>query len=182
MVMQITAQLNNLRISPRKVRLVARAVRGMNAIVAKYQLEYIIKKSSKPISRLLDSALANAHNNFNLLKDNLFIKDIVVNEGPKLKRFRPKGFGMASPIEKKTSRVKIVLEEKVRGLKANQESRVSIHETEREAAIQESEKPIIDNKIKPEVKKSPPAGGGKKSGAFGKMSGLGRKFFRRKAI
>ena len=110
--MQVSAQLNNLRISPRKVRLVARAIKGMDAMTAKHQLDYIIKKSSNPISKLLDSAMANGHNGFGLVKENLFIKDIVVNEGPKLKRFRPKGFGMASPIEKKTSHIKIVLEEK----------------------------------------------------------------------
>src|SRR3989344_4264110 len=118
--MQITAKLNNLRIAPRKVRLVARAIKGMDAMVAKHQLDYIIKRSSQPISKLLDSAMANAHNNLGLVKDNLFIKDVVVDEGPKLKRFRPKGFGMASPIEKKTSRIKIVLEEKVPGLKAEE--------------------------------------------------------------
>ena len=175
--------MNNLRISPRKVRLVARAVRGMDAVAAKYQLDYIIKKSSRPLSRLIDSALSNAHNNFGLVKDNLFIKDIVVNEGPKLKRFRPKGFGMASPIEKKTSRIKLVLEERVPGLKA-EKTKAEKHKTKAEdgadepRAVAEEKAVMKQQAAKPEVKKEI----GKKGGVLGRVSGLGRKFFRRKAI
>jgi len=180
--MEITAKLNNLRISPRKVRLVAKAIRGMDATVAKHQLDYIIKKSSKPISRLLDSALFNAQNNFGLVKENLFVKDVVVNEGPKLKRFRPKGFGMASPIEKKTSRIRIVLEERVPGLKADK-TKVEKHKTKEEVSeeprVVAEEKAIMKQQTpKPEVKKEI----GKKGGVLGRVSGLGRKFFRRKAI
>jgi large subunit ribosomal protein L22 len=154
----------------------------MDAAVAKHQLDYIIKKSSKPISRLLDSALSNAHNNLGLVKENLFIKDIVVNEGPKLKRFRPKGFGMASPIEKKTSRIKIVLEERVPGLKAEKKAeRLKIKESEVVSETHEviEKKTIVKAQTaKPEVKKEI----GKKGGIFGGMSGLGKRFFRRKAI
>ena len=177
--MQVVAQLNNLRISPRKVRLVARVLKGMDAMAAKHQLDYIIKKSSNPISKLLDSAIANGHNSFGLVKENLFIKNIVVNEGPKLKRFKPKGFGMASPIEKKTSHIKIVLEEKVLGLKAEVvSSKQKVERDEREESVA-SEKPQVKEKIliKPEIKKEI----GKKGGIFG-QAGKIKKFFRRKAI
>lgn len=193
--MQVTAQLNNLRISPRKVRLVTRIIKGMDAIVAKHQLDYIIKRSSAPISKLLNSALANAHNNFNLAKENLYIKDILVNEGAKLKRFRPKGFGMVSPIEKKTSHIKIVLEEKVPGLKA--EARVKKQELrEEKPEVQpveiietKSEKTLKtkSDKVKPEIKKEiglMRAGRqviAKKSGIFSRVGKI-KKFFRRKAI
>lgn len=115
--MEVRAKLNNLRISPRKVRLLAGVIRGLDVVHAKHQLDAIVKKSSQPLSKLLDSAVSNATNNFNLQEDNLFIKDVNVDEGPKLKRFRPKGFGRTSPIEKKTSHVRIVLEEKIAGLK-----------------------------------------------------------------
>ncbi len=115
--MQVTAQLNNLRISPRKVRLLLSALKGMDATRAQHQLVYITKRSSRPMAKLLDSAIANAKNNFSLVISNLFIKQIIVNEGAKLKRHRPKGFGSASPIEKKTSHIKIILEEKVIGLR-----------------------------------------------------------------
>ena len=179
--MEISASLNNLRISPRKVRLVARAIKGMDATAAKHQLDYIIKKSSKPVSRLLNSAMSNAHNNLGLLKDNLFIKDVIVNEGPKLKRFRPKGFGMASPIEKKTSHIKIVLEEKVPGLKAKSEIRSTKSETipkSETAEMAEITKEVkMPTKSRPEIKKEI----GKRGGIFGQVGKI-KKFFRRKAI
>jgi large subunit ribosomal protein L22 len=179
--MQVTAQLNNLRISPRKVRLVARIIKGMDANAAKYQLDHIVKKSSKPIVKLINSAISNARNNFNLARENLFIKDIIVNEGPKLKRFKPKGFGMASPIEKKTSHIKIVLEEKVPGLKPAKE--VEMKKLEPESKQKASESEVKESKTekliaKPEVKKEL----GKKGGLFGRVSGLGKKFFRRKVV
>ncbi len=121
--MHVTAHLKNLRISPRKVRLVSGVLRGMDAQRAQHQLTYLTKRSALPIHKLLDSAMANAYNNFGLVKDNLFIQDILVNEGRKLKRYRPKGFGSTSPIEKKTSHITIVLAEKIAGLKADKSAR-----------------------------------------------------------
>ena len=179
--MQFPAKLNILRIAPRKVRFVARAIKGMDAMVAKHQLDYIIKRSSQPISKLLDSAMANAHNNLGLVKDNLFIKDVVVDEGPKLKRFRPKGFGMASPIEKKTSHIKIVLDERVPGLKAKSEIRSTKSETipkPETTEIAETTKEMkMPTKSKLEIKKEI----GKKGGILGQVGNI-KKFFRRKAI
>ena len=124
--MRVSTSLKNLRIAPRKVRLVARAIRGANVSVAKSQLVHLIKKSAKPLSKLLDSALSNARNNFSLVKENLFIKDVIVDEGMKLKRFRPKGFGSTSPSTKRTSSIKIILEEKVPGLRAEQIGRAHV--------------------------------------------------------
>ncbi len=181
--MQVTAQLNNLRIAPRKVRLIARAIKGMNATSAKHQLVYIVKKSSGPISKLLDSALANAHANFNMDKDNLFIKDIIVNEGPKLKRFRPKGFGMASPIEKKTSHIRIILDERVPGLKSkvakeNKHEHVAHKPEEKEiTAKPEKNEKIQKEKLKPEIKREM----GQKGGIAGQVGKI-KKMFRRKVV
>lgn len=179
--MQVTAQLNNLRIAPRKVRLISGLIKGLDVAAAKGQLDHLIKKSSKPISKLLDSALANAHNNFGLVKENLFIKDVMVDEGMKLKRFRPKGFGSTSPILKRTSRIKLILEEKVPGLKAapaekKEKAVMAEAEEERtEAAVSEKEvKTEIREKAKPEVKKE--------LGKKGFLSGITKRFFRRKAI
>lgn len=176
------AQLNNLRISPRKVRLVARAIRGMDAVAAKNQLDYIVKKPSNPISKLLSSAMANGYNNFGLVRENLFIRDIIVNEGTKLKRFRPKGFGMTSPIEKKTSHIKIILEEKIPGLKreeaiVKQKSDI-VSKTETELDKKETKDfKKASLKLKPDAKKEI----GKRSKM---LSGVGKikKFFRRKTI
>ena len=179
--MEVTAQLKNLRIAPRKVRLVSGLIKGLDAAIAKGQLDHLVKKSSRPISKLLDSAIANAHNNFGLVKENLFVKDIIVNEGIRLKRFRPKGFGMTSPIQKKTSHIKIVLGEKVPGLKLTkqqiEERKISEETIPGKAEPVEKEEAKEKAKIitaKPEVKKEI----GKKS-LLGKIT---KRFFRRKAI
>lgn len=158
--------------APRKVRLVSGALKGMSALVAKDQLAFIVKRSSKPFSKLLDSALANAQNNFGLVKDNLFIKEIRVNEGPKLKRFRPHGFGMTLPIEKKTSHITIILEEKVPGLKVESKPR----------AIPESVSPTEETakSIKPTKGREKQSVKQEKSG--GGIRGLTRRLFRRKAM
>jgi large subunit ribosomal protein L22 len=176
--MQITAKLKNLRIASRKVRLISDLIKGLDAIAAKSQLDHLIKKSSKPISKLLDSALANAHNNFGLVKENLFIKDVIVDEGMRLKRFRPKGFGSTSPILKRTSCVKMILEEKVPGLKLT-EQQIEEHKKAKETLPEKAEPTAKEEKAKtmapkPEAKKEI----GKK-GLFGKMT---KRFFRRKAI
>lgn len=113
--MEVRAQLNNYRKSSRKVRLVASLLKGMDAEEAKNQLAFLIKGSAPDFSKLLASAVSNAENNFGLEKDNLFIKDIVVNEGARLKRWLPRAHGRASLLLKKTSHIEIVLAEKIEG-------------------------------------------------------------------
>lgn len=178
--MEVHARLNNLRISPRKVRLLAGVIRGLDVNQAQHQLNMIVKKSSTPLSKLLSSAVANATNNFNLEENNLFVKDVNVDEGPKLKRYRPKGFGRTSPIEKKTSHVRIILEEKVVGLKAKK-AKKKIDEPVQVQELAETMEEVENksNKFdvqKPEVKKEI----GKKKGTpvFRDV----KKFFRRKTI
>ncbi len=112
--MQAKAKLSYLRISPRKVRLVADVVRGLDAIEAEKKLSFINKKAARPILKLLQSCIANAENNFKLKKDNLFIKEIRVDEGPTLKRWMPRAMGRASAVNKRTSHINIVLDEKVK--------------------------------------------------------------------
>lgn len=107
---QIKAQLNGLRISPRKVRLVVGLIKRKNVTVALDQLAHMAKRSSHPLTKLLESAIANAENTYKLDRETLFIKEMFVDEGIKLRRYRPKGFGRANPIEKKTSRIQVVLE------------------------------------------------------------------------
>jgi len=108
---KVTAQLNNLRISPRKVRLVADRVRGMNANEAIGLLSYDLRRPAEPVQKLLKSAVANAENNFQLSGDNLYIEDITVGEGATLKRWMPRAYGRASKILKRTSRISVVLAE-----------------------------------------------------------------------
>jgi len=90
---EVTAKLNNLRIAPRKVRAVVNMLKGKNVVEVIAQLEYYVRGSVEPIKKLINSAIANAENNFNMVKENLYVKEITVNEGIKLKRFRAKGFG-----------------------------------------------------------------------------------------
>lgn len=113
----ILAKLNNLRIAPRKTRLIADLIRGLDVLAAENQLKNMVQKSARPILKLLKSAIANAENNFKLKKDNLYIKEIFVDEGAPLKRWMPRAYGRASQILKKTSRITIKLEEKIKTLK-----------------------------------------------------------------
>ena len=109
--MQVSAKLKNLRVSQRKTRLVADLVRGKDVNTARTQLQFSTKKTSENILCLLNSAIANAKNNFNLDEKNLYIQSIVVEEGPTLKRFMPRAMGRASAIRKRTCSVIIVLDE-----------------------------------------------------------------------
>lgn len=164
--MEITARLNSLRISPRKVRLLARLLKGRDALAAKHQLHYLAKRSTLPLEKLLNSALSNAENNFNLVSSNLRIKEVMVNGGQVLKRFEPKGFGSVSPIAKRTSHIIMVLEEKVPGMKGDAKVK-----TEKTAKHDHEHK----DEAKPEVKKEL----GKKEGAVKKFS---KRMFQRKSI
>jgi len=111
--MQVSAKLKNLRVSQRKTRLVADLVRGKDIDTARAQLQFSTKKTSQHILCLLNSAVANAKNNFNLDEKNLFVSAIVVEEGPTLKRWTPRAMGRASAIHKRTCSVIITLDERV---------------------------------------------------------------------
>ncbi len=104
--------LKNYRQSPRKVRLVADAVRGKAVTVALRDLVFTNKRATDPIAKLILSAVSNAKNNFNAKEENLFIKDIQVNKGVVLKRMMPRARGSASRINKRSSHISVVLEEK----------------------------------------------------------------------
>ena len=110
--MEARAKLSYLRISPRKVRLVADLVRNRSAEEALKTLRFTSKAASRPLKKLIESAVANAENNHGLDIDTLWVRDIQVNEGPTLKRFRPRAQGRAFPIMKRTSHVSVVLEER----------------------------------------------------------------------
>lgn len=112
--MQAKAKLRHLRISPRKVRLVADEIRGLDVKVAQDKLAFINKRAAQPMLKLLNSAVANAVNNFKLKKDNLYINELRVDEGPTLKRWLPRAMGRATPINKRTSHISIILDEKVK--------------------------------------------------------------------
>lgn len=111
--MQVNAKLNYLRMSPKKVRLVASLVRGVSVEKALVQLEYLNKIAAKPIMKLINSAAANAFHNFNLKKENLYIKEIKVDMAGALKRWAPKAHGRATPVLKRLSHITLTLDELV---------------------------------------------------------------------
>lgn len=107
--MEAKAQLSMIRISPRKVRLVVDAIRNKPVAVAIATLQNLDKRSAEPVLKLLNSAIANAVNNNGMEADKLFIAQTYVNEGPTLKRFRPRAHGRAYEILKRTSHITIIV-------------------------------------------------------------------------
>jgi large subunit ribosomal protein L22 len=114
------AILNNYRQSPRKVRLVANFMRGKNAEVALASLDYVDKRASETLKKLLQSALSNAKNS-DIPTDKLFIREIMVNSGETLYRRMPAPRGRAMMIRKKTSRITLILGDKLGKGKASKE-------------------------------------------------------------
>lgn len=109
--MKSTAILRHLRVSARKVRMVTDLIRGKSFEDASRILRFAVKRGSFPVLKLLNSAFANAKQKFNAQEQNLFIAKVTVDDGPKLKRYRPRARGQTYPIHKKTSHITIVLEE-----------------------------------------------------------------------
>ena len=114
--MQVSVRLNKLQVAPRKVRLVAKTIVGMSVAAAKTELSKQVKRSSEPVGKLLGSAVANAEHNYGLDPSNLFVLSVVVGDGVRLKRFKPRAFGRAAEIIRRQSNITLVLEEEVEGL------------------------------------------------------------------
>jgi large subunit ribosomal protein L22 len=110
---QAEAKLRSLRVSPRKVELVAGLIRGSSAQSALVQLQFSKKAVARPVEKLLRSAIANAENNHNLDIDRLFVKEVRVGKGMVMKRFATRARGRSAKIEKFFSNISIILEEKV---------------------------------------------------------------------
>lgn len=110
--MEVKAFARHLRIAPRKVRLVAGLVRGLDVDVAEAQLRFMNKASAKPVLKLIKSAVANAEHNFKLAPAGLYIKTITVDGGPVMKRWRARAMGRAAGIKKRSSHISLVLDER----------------------------------------------------------------------
>jgi large subunit ribosomal protein L22 len=107
--MEIQALTRYARMSPKKMREVARTIQGRKAPEAVEYLTLIPRKSARLIAKTLKSAIANAENNANLAADSLVVKSAVVECGPVLKRFKAGARGTAMPRRKKMSHIRIVL-------------------------------------------------------------------------
>ncbi|MCR3922457.1 MAG: 50S ribosomal protein L22 [Firmicutes bacterium] len=113
--MEAKATAKHIRMSPRKARLVVDQIRGRSAQEALAILQVLPNRPTEPIYKVLHSAMANAENNFEMNRDDLYVAQVFVDQGPVLKRFRPRARGMASKIRKPTSHITIILEEKKEG-------------------------------------------------------------------
>ncbi|MCS6788964.1 MAG: 50S ribosomal protein L22 [Patescibacteria group bacterium] len=162
------AVLRYARIAPRKARLVANLIKGLSVNEAEAQLIYNTKRASKIILKLIQSAKAGAlAKKFDLNK--LYVKNILVNQGPMFKRYLPRARGVATPIQKKTSHIEVILIEKDNvkpkyTIIQNKKSKVK-----KEALKQFKEKKDLEQNL--EDKKQ------KKS-----QEGFFKKFFRRKSV
>lgn len=106
------AHAKMVRIAPRKMKLVIDLIRGMSIEEAKYTLKASDRiASSEVIYKLINSAQANAVENHGMSEDNLYVKAIYANEGPTLKRIRPRAQGRASAINKRTSHITVIVDE-----------------------------------------------------------------------
>jgi len=103
------SSLKNYRQSPRKVRLVADLIRGKNVNQALLELKFLPKRAADQIAKLVTSAAANAENNYKVNKEDLVVKEISVDQGVTLKRYRPRARGVAKRINKRTSNITLSL-------------------------------------------------------------------------
>lgn len=106
------ATAKTVRIAPRKVRLVVDLIRGKQVAEAIATLKFTPNGAASVVEKVLMSAIANAEHNFDLDLENLYVSEAYVNEGPTLKRYRPRAQGSASPINKRTSHITVVVSEK----------------------------------------------------------------------
>jgi large subunit ribosomal protein L22 len=109
--MESRAVARYIRIPPRKVRLIMDEIRGRRIEEALNQLSFAPQKGAFILKKLINSAVANAEQNFEMDVDKLYIKRIYADEGPTLKRFRPRAMGRATRIRKRTSHLTVVLDE-----------------------------------------------------------------------
>jgi ribosomal protein L22 len=105
----VKASARYVRVAPRKARLIADQVRGMHIESARALLQFSPRGAAHPIHKLINSAAANAENNHDLIGDEMRIASITVDEGPTLRRYRPRAMGRATPINKRTSHIRVAL-------------------------------------------------------------------------
>lgn len=161
--MKVRSELKYLRIAPRKTRLIISLIKNKKIEEAQAILKFTIKRGSGPILKLLNTAIADAKNNFQLDPDNLYISKINIDAGPIYKRWRARSRGMAAPIKKRTSHITIILDELKSGKKIKKIETPIVKKEEIK-----TEKPKFK---RPEIEKSKPK----------QVKGL-KRFFRRKSV
>ena len=110
--MDARAEAKYVRISPLKVGFICTEIRGKRVDEALSILKFTPKKGAGILEKVLKSAIANAENNFNMDRDNLYVSEAYANDAPHMKRWRPKAKGMAYPILKRSSHIGVVVRER----------------------------------------------------------------------
>lgn len=131
--MNVQAVAKGVRMSPRKVGVVAALVRGRTVADALVILEHTPRRSAEPVEKVIASAKANAEHNHNLKPDTLKIVEISVSPGPRLKRYRPAAQGRALPFQRKTSHIRVVVTGEERVAKKVAEKAAAKSAAEKEA-------------------------------------------------
>lgn len=110
--MTVKASIKSIRMTPRKMRVVANQIRGKTVQEAVDFLTFCKRRAARPLAKLIKSAVANADHMGGIDVDNLYVKELLVDQGPTMKRFMARAKGSASPILKRTSKVHVTLEAK----------------------------------------------------------------------
>lgn len=124
-ITEVTASLNDLRITPRKTQLVADFIKGLDVAEAISRLSLLNKAAALPMKKLVQSAVANAKNNFKLNAEDLMVKNVIIGQGKTLKRFKPAAFGTGHPVLKRSSHIRVTLAVKPEGAKIKNKSKKS---------------------------------------------------------
>ncbi|MAF14316.1 MAG: 50S ribosomal protein L22 [Parcubacteria group bacterium] len=175
-VSEVKASARFIKIAPRKVRLTINQLTGLEVEKSLDHLKFVHKGAVKPVTKLIKSAIANAENNFKLDKKDLFIKKIAADDGPIIKRFKPRAYGRSAPIRKRTSHISLIL-----GVKEGAKLRVDTKKADKQVKKEESKKEEV-KVVKPEeVKKEGPKGSNKGPEEKGQSKeGFLKGMFRRK--
>jgi len=146
------AYLKNYRQSPRKVRLLAGFIRGKDVDKALAEVSYLPKRAALPMKKLIESAAANAKENFNMEQKDLMVKDVTVDQGFTLKRYMPRAFGRASSINKRTSNISITLS--VKEPQKEQKTKDKKQATSKATSARASKKEVGKKAVKKEEKET----------------------------
>lgn len=110
--MAVQAQAKYVRVAPRKAREVADLIRGKSVAEARSTLFFANRAAAQVVKKVLDSAVANAENNNDMAADELFVKEVRVDEGPTLKRWQFRAMGRVNRIRKRTSHITIAVDQR----------------------------------------------------------------------
>jgi len=175
----ITAKLRYLRVAPKKIRPLAEAIKGLTLSQAQAQLKIFHRQASGPLIKLLESAAANAENNFRIPRQELYVKEMRVDAGPTFKRFLPRAMGRATPINKRTAHITLILASRAKVIKEKLPRKIGELKPTPEiiAAQPEEEKkpekvPVAKKRRLPQFKIRRPH----------LPAGISRRIFRRKAV